>query len=68
MAKSETDLVEKIAIIIAFLFFLIGLAVLNVGVLNPITTLMAISMIIVIMTQIVVISILYKIEKNLRKK
>ena len=68
MAKQETDMVEKIAIIIAFLFFLIGLAVLNIGVLSPITTLMAISLIIVVMTQIVVISILYKIEKNLEKK
>lgn len=69
MAKQNSlDLVEKVSIIIAFLFFLIGLAILNIGVLNPITTLIAICMIIVIMTQIVIITILYRIEKDLRKK
>ncbi|MBI5061798.1 MAG: hypothetical protein HZB67_05815 [Candidatus Aenigmarchaeota archaeon] len=66
--KNELDMVEKISIIIAFLFFLIGLAILNIGVLSPVTTVVAISLITLIMTQIVMISILYKIEKHLRPK
>jgi len=70
MAKKNTDfdMVEKVSIVIAFLFFLIGLAILNIGALSPITTLIAMSMIIVIMTQIVIITILYRIEKNLRNQ
>ncbi len=66
--KNELDIIEKISIIIAFLFFLIGLAILNIGVLSPVTTLVTISIITAIMTQIVIISILYRIEKNLRPK
>ena len=63
--KQQLDMVEKISILIAFLFFIVGLVILNIGVSNPVTTFAVISIVIVIMTQIVLISILYRIEKNL---